>query len=407
MTRRWIFASQDKSSRTTLLTALFSDDDLCRTFGFNQCVEEFEVANLFCIYGNLVQSFGSVSLQLYVNEQTLGEFIQSWISASHVHRPGDDRDCPCFPWFLSRRLTGFDIPHQEGSYAYQVCAMIDLERYFSPGSGLSHSEKSVASLYSVLLRDFNNIPDASTAEWILFGFCNCTNTWHREALAAAYLELAKNETPLDQIAKAWETSSLQHLMKSQGIDISLLDADIDYFQQPSVDEVGIYRLMAEVKHALSGSYCLCFRPACKFHSKYETLLSKESEGDYGFHGANTWERWQLLNFYSHVFSHPDFDARKMQEAKRNPNLEALEEYLDSLVPKFRRQIGNEFLADAMFPKLKDRVTFPHGRPPCECIIHTTLTSEGLDFRSLRRISWMRGMLKDDENGASDIEREEG
>jgi hypothetical protein len=75
--------------------------------------------------------------------------------------------------------------------------------------------------------------------------------------------------------------------------------------------------MGEVKHALSGCYCPCFKSACQFRSKYETLLSTESEEDYGFHGANAWERWQLLNFYSHVFAHRDFDARKMQEAKRN------------------------------------------------------------------------------------------
>jgi len=216
----------------------------------------------------------------------------------------------------------------------------------------------------------------------------------REALAAAYLELAENGTPLDQIAKSWETSSLRHLMKSQGIDISLFESNGIHFQQPPVDEFGIYRLMAEVKHALSGCYCRCLRSACQFHSKYETLLSKETEGDYGFHGANAWERWQLLNFFSHVFAHPDFDARKMQEAKRNLSADALDEYLDSLVPGFRRKMGNEYLADAMFPKLRARVTFPHSRPPCDCIIHTTLTSEGLDLRTFSRISLMRGKIKE-------------
>jgi hypothetical protein len=183
-------------------------------------------------------------------------------------------------------------------------------------------------------------------------------------------------------------------MKSQGIDISLFESNGIYFQQPPVDEFGIYRLMAEVRHALSGCYCPCFRSACQFHSKYETLLSKESEGDYGFHGANAWERWQLLNFYSYVFAHPDFNACKMQEAKRNLNPEALDEYLNSVVPDFRRKIRNEYLADAMFPKLRARVTFPNGRPQCDCVIHSTLTSEGLDLRTLWRISLMQGKLKE-------------
>ncbi|KAK5214942.1 hypothetical protein LTR96_011629, partial [Exophiala xenobiotica] len=267
--------------------------------------------------------------------------------------------------------------------------MIDLEQRFSLGSVLSDSEKSVASLYTVLLRDFNNIPDAYSAEWIEFGFCYCVSITQREALAAAYLKLAENGTPLNQIASAWDTSSLRHLMESQGIDISLLVSDTIWSQQPSVDEFGIYRLMTEVKHALSGYHCPCFWSACQSHSKYETLLSKESEVDYGFHGVNTWERWQLLNFYSYVFTHPEFDAHKMQEAKRSLNLEALDEYLDSLVPGFRRKIGNEVLADAMFPKLRARATLPRGRPPCDCIIHSTFVSEGLDLRALLRISLMR------------------
>lgn len=179
-------------------------------------------------------------------------------------------------------------------------------------------------------------------------------------------------------------------MKSQRIDISILEsAGID-FQPPPMDDFGIYRFIGEVRHALSGHYCPCFRSACQIHSKYETLLSKETEGDYGFHGANTWERWQLLNFYAHVFSHPAFDPRKMQDARRDANPEALENYLNTLVPNFRRKIGHWFLADGLFPKLKNRIRFPHGRPQCDCIIHTTLVPRGLDYRTLGRASMMRG-----------------
>lgn len=88
------------------------------------------------------------------------------------------------------------------------------------------------------------------------------------------------------------------------------------------------------------------RICCYFN---DSSIQQESEGDYGFHGANAWERWQLLNFYSHVFAHRDFDARKMQEAKRNTlNPEALDKYLESLVPDFHRKIGNIYLADGMF-----------------------------------------------------------
>lgn len=152
--------------------------------------------------------------------------------------------------------------------------------------------------------------------------------------------------------------------------------------------------MAEVKHGLSGHYCPCFKSACQNRSKYETLLGKESECDYGFHGENPWERWQLLNFYSVVFAHSDFDARRMQEARRSSSPEALDEYLDSLVPDFRRKIGNIYLADGMFPKLQASVAFPHGRPPCDCVVHSTLTSEGLEIGTPQKISVMRGKLED-------------
>jgi len=259
---------------------------------------------------------------------------------------------------------------------------------------MAESGKSVSSLYAILFRSFNNIPDPCTVEWMEFGFCYCADVQQQEALAAAYLRLAESGTPLEQIAHAWETTSLRHLMDKRGVDIPLLESAGIFLQRPSIDEIGIYRLMAEVKHGLSGSYCPCFRSACRYHSQYETLLSKESEGDYGFHGANAWERWQLLNFYSHVFKSPGFDARKMQESRRNADPGALDEYLNSIVPNFQRKIGNEFLADAMFPKLRDRIEFPHGRAPCYCIVHNTITSEGIDFRTNWRVSWLRSFLED-------------
>jgi hypothetical protein len=182
-------------------------------------------------------------------------------------------------------------------------------------------------------------------------------------------------------------------MQSKGIDITPFGASL---KKPSVDEFGIYRLMAEVKHALSGHYCRCFIRACQHHSKHETHLSKESEGDYGFHGVNPWERWQLLNFYSDIFAHPNFDAQKMQDARRNDDAEALERYLDTLVPNCRNKIRNVYLADGLFPKFRAKLIFRDGlRPPCLCVVHSTLTSEGLDELTLFRISDLRDMAQGD------------
>jgi hypothetical protein len=140
--------------------------------------------------------------------------------------------------------------------------------------------------------------------------------------------------------------------------------------------------MAEVSHTLSGRFCNCFRPQGPCHPKHETHLSRESDCEYGFHGTNAWERWQLLNFYNHVFQHPRFDARQMQQAKRDL---ALERYLDALVPNFRRKMGHMYLADAMFPKFRGNLGFSDGRPLCYCIVHDAAASEGLDWRLPWRI----------------------
>ena len=378
--------------------ALFSEDDLCKTFGFNNCANKYEVGNLICIYHSLMRMFQSVELQYYVDHHTLGACIEVWIRASQIHRSNDDKNHPCFQWFLSSRSEGFNIPNHEETYLHQTTAVVELEDRFplaidkTSSAVLSFSEKNVASLYSILLRDFNNIPTVHTSEWIDFDFCFCTSTTQREALAAAYLTLAEKGTPLSQIANSWETSSLLYLMRSQGIDISLFESNDIYLTQPRPNEFGIYRLMAEVKHALSGCPCPRFsRPvgACSFHPNHEQYLNSESDGNYGFHGTNAWERWQLLNFYAYVFAHPDFKARKMLEAK---NKKVLDMYLDELVPDFRRKIGNIYLADLMFPKTRGSVRIQAREPSnepllmsCDCIIHSALTSEGLDWTVGRRV----------------------
>jgi hypothetical protein len=272
-----------------------------------------------------------------------------------------------------------------------MAVMPDVERIFSLSPAaegpmqLSPAERSVLYLYMRLFRDFNNIPDVYSSEWINFGFCFCKDKGQRNSLANMYIELAQSGTSLGEIAQAWETASLSRLLKSKGINIAFFEANGIGFQRPDADVFGAYRLVAEVAHAVSGRFCDCFRPKGYCHPQHETHLNLESDGDYGFHGTNAWERWQLLNFYNHVFRHPSFDACRMQQAKRGLGEETLEEYLDSLVPNFRVKIWNKYLADVMFPKLSARVEFPNGRPRCYCVVHDVLTSEGLDWRIPRRI----------------------
>lgn len=266
-----------------------------------------------------------------------------------------------------------------------------MEKMFSINydSVLSIPEHIVRLLYLILLRDFNNIPNIGDPEWIMFGFCYCTSRAQMELLAKAYIQLATH-TSLNQIATAWESDTLLDLMATKGIAISTLVSDGIYPRQPSPETIGIYRLMSEVSHGLSGCpNCSCKNAVCEFRSKDEPLLCKETEVDYGFHSVNTWERWRLLNFYSDLFANPKFNPQKMQEAKRHPDVQALETYIESLVPGFRRLLWNEHLTDGMFPKLDSRLKFQGDCPSCTCFIHKLPVSEGMDHNVNTEIEWIR------------------
>lgn len=179
-------------------------------------------------------------------------------------------------------------------------------------------------------------------------------------------------------------------MATKGIATSSLLIDGIYPRQPPPEIIGIYRLMSEVSHGLSGCPNCAYRnAACGFHSKDEPLPCKESEFDYGFHSTNTWERWRLLNFYSDLFANPKFNPQKMQEARRHPDVQTLETYIESLVPGFRRVIWNEHLTDGMFPKLNTRLRFRGGYPSCQCFIHNLPVSEGLDYLVAAEIDCVR------------------
>jgi hypothetical protein len=390
-----------------ILLDFYSDDDLCKTFGFNNCFNSGEVANLLCFYGHMTSKRSTKGVQVGVNHGSFGDYMEVFAGLTPHDRKDDCRDCPCFKWFLGRRSTGFDIPNWKESYAYQILGLrraehvLSLELRDDDVEPLSAAEREILSLYSVLFRGFNNIPNPLHLKWFNFGFCFCTNHGQRRRLAKLYLQLVESGASIDDIARAYESESLSVLRRSRGLGISFFEENGILFHRPNLEERGIYRLIAEVNHTLSGHFCYCFlqKPYC--HPRFETHLSGESDGDYGFHGTHTWERWQLLNFYKHVFRHPSFDARKMQEAKRHSDNDKLNQYLDSLVPDFQK-IWNRVLGDAMFPKLKACVRFPHGRPECCCVMHNTIAPEGLNWGTLLELSYLREIIPEAEEVKSEV-----
>lgn len=70
--------------------------------------------------------------------------------------------------------------------------------------------------------------------------------------------------------------------------------------------------------------------------------------EYGFHGTNAWEQWQLLLFYRRVFQHRDFDVQRIRWAKRGGSQETLDISLESLAPGLRNKLWNRYLSDAKF-----------------------------------------------------------
>lgn len=403
--RRWSHTTGDESTQAQILSDLYSDDDLCQTFGFNNCAARDDVAKLLCFYTHMTSKLSKRRLQFGVDEGNLRDFIA--VVVALIQHEGKEvyRDCACMTWFLHRQsFVDCIIPNWPGDFAYQPASLRRLERALSIEDRdddiypLSESEREVLSLYSILFRDFNNVPGPLTSTWLNFGFCYCTNSGQSTELAKAYVLLAKSGTSLEQIAKAYEEAALPTLMRHQGLDISSLQANGIAFHRPNLEDLGIYRLVAEVNHTLSGRFCYCHTSKSHCHPKFETHLCYESERDYRFHGTNTWERWQLFNFYKYLLSHENFDARKMQEARRHPVKEKLDEYLDSLVPDFRKNIGNKVLGDLMFPKLRARVEFPHGRHPCWCVMHDIIDPEGLTCFMSMSVSQLQATTQSNGNG---------
>lgn len=404
--RKWSHAIGDEWRQAQTLSELYLDDDLCKTFGFNNCAERSDVAKLLCFYTHTTSKLGTNGVQVGVDEGNLGDYMAAVAELIQFEGKETYHDCSCFPWFFHRRsFIDCVIPNWAGDFAYQAAAWrrlkhaLSLEEPDDDDCPLSMSERDVLSLYLILFRDFNNIPGPLTSTWLKFGFCFCTNRGQSLELAKLYVQLAEGGASLKEIARAYEVKTLPILMRRRSLKVSTFRAKGIAFHRPDLEELGIYRLIAEVNHTLSGRFCYCHLSKGDCHPKFETHLSRESDGDYGFHGTNPWERWQLLNFYKHIFGHQNFDARKMQEARRHSDKGKLDQYLESLVPDFQKNIGNRVLGDIMFPKLKATVEFRNARPPCWCIMHDTIASEGLDCFTSTWMSHLRTKAQGNEEDA--------
>ncbi|OGM49447.1 hypothetical protein ABOM_001703 [Aspergillus bombycis] len=349
------------------LLDLFADDYICCRFGFNNCSSMYEALYLVCLYDAvLVACCSPVRLLNEFQEAgRLGEVLELFCHLCIQQNPGQPQ-CDCITWYLERlRREPFPIPNTEGG-GYRIWEtafvnaidLLDLHDSYKDEWRLNAAQVDVFQLFVAIQPSIWQVPDINSSTWIKFGFCYCKSFRQCQELSVKYLLLGASSANFDDIVSAYETSTMAELMAEHGIDLSNLAQNGIRLERPSGTMYSVFRLMIGVSHALSGRFCRCFRMqqdrAC--HHFYETHLDTECEVGFGFDLTNSWERWQLLNFYRYLFKLPGFDARAMAAAKDSHERGALERYIGTLVPDMRRKIFDmDRAGSVLFPDLGGRI----------------------------------------------------
>ncbi|KAI1875489.1 hypothetical protein JX265_004547 [Neoarthrinium moseri] len=403
--------SGDEEQIHNAMLYLLADDHICSTFGFKHCKTRLEVLDLVCLYSTILSRTCPAvkSLQEYLATGNLSDFMKQFCQLErHVAQITKKDECACVTWFLERQssIEPLPIPDSDtASYSIWVNAIadaidsLDLALRFDNGYKLNEAETDVFHLYVTIQPGVWLVPDAYSSSWIEFGFCHCRSFAQRAELARRYIALARSDATFDDIVAAYEFRSLADLMRTHGIDISELERQGIRLHRPPPCEYAVYRLMIGVEHALSGRYCSCFRvrEGRRCHAYFETHIERESDTNFGFHLTSSWERWQLLNFYRHLFRLPGFDPRRMAEAAEDADRGCLEIYLDSLVSNMRMKISDRNRSNLLFPRLKDRLqattrageSVSHFHNPCECKVHDVMGPPGISYLNPEQISVYR------------------
>ncbi|KAI0476856.1 hypothetical protein F4859DRAFT_521444 [Xylaria cf. heliscus] len=376
---------------------ILADNHICSTFGFKNCEDDLELTNLVCLYRTILSRVRPAikTLQRELELGVLGEFLEKFcrIERQVAEITGKD-ECPCVTWFLARRSSeeAFPIPNiKEEQYEIWITAVshamqfLQLTERFQNESDLNESQLDVFDLYVAIQPWAQRLPDIHSSLWMKFGFCHCRTFDQRKQLARKYWELLEFAS-FDDIVSAYETLNLVDLLRSHGIDVPLGMQEVRP-DEPLPCEYSVYGLMIGVEHALSGRFCNCFKfkEGRRCHTYFETHLDAEADMNFGFHLTNDWERWQLLNFYKHLFTLEAFDPRKMAEAKEDPDIKQLERYLDTLVPDMRKKLRNRYRCNLLFPRFGGRLEWmtrdgeriSNGSFGCSCKIHDVLGPPGL------------------------------
>ncbi|KAM3512987.1 hypothetical protein MY11210_003387 [Beauveria gryllotalpidicola] len=408
--------SEDEERMHNALVNLFADDDLCRTFGFNNCGDRVEVLRLICLYATLLSTLRPAvrGLQEELEAGNLYYFMVRFCELEReVARLSQTKECSCVTWFLDCcSPKTFPIPNRgKDEYEIWIVAIVsafeslNVTQRMQNKPALSGSQRDVLDLYVTIQPSLWRLPDVTSSLWIKFGFCHSKSFSQREQLAGAYLALAASGATFDEVVSAYQTRSLAGLMRAHAVDVLTLESQGVLPCRPNVSEYKVFRLMVSVEHALSGRFCGCFRvhESRDCHRPFETHFDRECDGNFGFHLTSSWEKWQLLNFYKYIFQRHDYNPRRMAEAVNDSDLGRLEAYLETLDPGMRKRLRLGHRGNVLFPRLKDRMQMRrsrdgvviHGHLPCDCKLHDVFGPPGISVWSLENMLAALGFLEKD------------
>lgn len=94
---QWCGAESNETKHEQILLELYSDNDLCKIFGFNFCADRIDVANLMCFYRHMLKKFGLRGQQQVLGDgRNLGNIMAIFAELSMDSGSEDIyRDCEC------------------------------------------------------------------------------------------------------------------------------------------------------------------------------------------------------------------------------------------------------------------------------------------------------------------------
>ncbi|KAF2141558.1 uncharacterized protein K452DRAFT_308660 [Aplosporella prunicola CBS 121167] len=204
------------------------------------------------------------------------------------------------------------------------------------------AETKVFRLYTIVLRDFEKLPDEKNPEWMDFSFYLYPTPVRKQRMAEKYVQLA-DKAYLTDVATAWENHSLEKLFQDKGIEVTDFTANDIHFGRSPLDRLEVYRLMMEIHHLHSGLFYKC--AGVHIHGDFERAMKNRfhvEADNFCFYKTNSWEKWQLSLLFKELFERKDFDPREMQAVSRSDSGEGFHKWMEDKI--YTRRFSQQILS---------------------------------------------------------------